>query len=56
MFSVGVLLIFNWGVYGTIAGQVLSSLIIFSVLWYYWRAVRRDLRSTSLDQSGAESQ
>jgi len=43
MFTVGVLLIQNWGVYGTIAGQVLNSLIIFVILWSYWRIVRRNL-------------
>ena len=47
MFTVGVLLILNWGLYGTIAGQVISSLIIFCVLWYSWRAVRQDLQSKS---------
>ncbi len=43
MFTVGVLLILNWGVYGTMAGQVLNSLIIFIILWSSWTIVRRDL-------------
>ena len=43
MFTIGVLLILNWGVYGTMAGQALNSLIIFVILWSSWIIVRRDL-------------
>jgi O-antigen/teichoic acid export membrane protein len=43
MFTIGVLLIQKWGVYGTMAGQVLNSLIIFGILWSSWVIVRRAL-------------
>jgi O-antigen/teichoic acid export membrane protein len=41
MFTVGVLAILNWGVYGTIAGQALNALVINMVLWGVWISMRR---------------
>jgi hypothetical protein len=29
-------MIYQWGVYGTIAGQILNSLIVTLVLWISW--------------------
>lgn len=41
MFTVGVWAILNWGVYGTIAGQAFSALIVSVVLWSTWLRWRR---------------
>jgi len=42
MFTVGILMIRGWGVYGTIAGQALNSLLVALVLWASWlRGMRR---------------
>jgi O-antigen/teichoic acid export membrane protein len=41
MFTIGVLAIRNWGVYGTIAGQALNALVINIVLWGVWISMRR---------------
>lgn len=42
MFTVGLLMIRGWGVYGTIAGQALNSLLVNLVLWGSWlRGTRR---------------
>ena len=36
MFTVGIWMILRWGVYGTIAGQALNSLVVTMVLWAAW--------------------
>lgn len=36
MFTVGVWAIYRWGVYGTIAGQAINSLIVAVILWWAW--------------------
>ena len=41
MFTVGVWAIRRWGVYGTIAGQVLNSLIVGIILWGAWVRIKR---------------
>lgn len=41
MFTVGIWMIFHWGVYGTIAGQALNALIVSLVLWGVWISLRR---------------
>lgn len=41
MFTIGILAIHVWDVYGTIAGQALNALVINLVLWSTWRTVRR---------------
>jgi O-antigen/teichoic acid export membrane protein len=41
MFTVGIWAILNWGVYGTIIGQVVNALVINLVLWGYWIYLRR---------------
>jgi len=41
MLTVGVWLIIQWGVYGTLAGQVVSALIICVILWTAWGLVKR---------------
>jgi O-antigen/teichoic acid export membrane protein len=41
MLTFGVWLILQWGVYGTLAGQVVSALIICVILWTAWRKVKR---------------
>jgi len=44
MFTVGIWAIMNWGVYGTIIGQVVNALVINFVLWGYWITLRRQSR------------
>jgi O-antigen/teichoic acid export membrane protein len=41
MFTIGVLAVLNWGVYGTIAGQALNALVINIVLWGAWISMQR---------------
>jgi O-antigen/teichoic acid export membrane protein len=41
MFTVGVWAILTWGVYGTIAGQTLSAVIVSVVLWRAWLRWKR---------------
>ncbi len=41
MFTVGIWMIFRWGVYGTIAGQALNALVVSLVLWGVWLSMRR---------------
>jgi O-antigen/teichoic acid export membrane protein len=41
MFTVGIWMIFRWGVYGTIAGQALNALVVSLVLWGLWISMRR---------------
>ena len=41
MFTIGIWAILNWGVYGTIIGQVVNALVINLVLWRYWIKLRR---------------
>ena len=40
MFTIGLLLIQGWGVYGTIAGQALNALIVNIILWGTWIRMR----------------
>ncbi|UCD98491.1 MAG: hypothetical protein JSV42_16290 [Chloroflexota bacterium] len=40
MFTIGIWAILNWGVYGTLFGQVVNALVINIVLWGYWFAIR----------------
>jgi O-antigen/teichoic acid export membrane protein len=42
MFTIGILAIRAWDVYGTIAGQALNALVINLVLWSTWRTVRHN--------------
>lgn len=49
MFTVGILAIRLWDVYGTIGGQALNALVINLVLWGTWRTVKRDKRSSGLN-------
>lgn len=41
MFTIGIWMIFRWGVYGTIAGQALNALVVSLVLWGAWFSLRR---------------
>jgi O-antigen/teichoic acid export membrane protein len=41
MFSAGIWMIYQWGVYGTIAGQILNSLIVTLVLWISWNRLNQ---------------
>lgn len=41
MFTIGILAIRIWDVYGTIAGQALNALVINLVLWSIWKTIRR---------------
>jgi len=41
MFTIGIWAILNWGVYGTIIGQVVNAMVINLVLWGYWIKLRR---------------
>ncbi len=36
MFTAGIWMIQKWGVYGTIAGQALNSLVVAAILWWSW--------------------
>ncbi len=39
MFTVGIGMIYRWGVYGTIAGQALNASIVAGILWVAWKNV-----------------
>lgn len=41
MFTAGIWMILRWGVYGTIGGQVLNSLIVTAILWWAWAVLKR---------------
>lgn len=41
MLTIGIWAILNWGVYGTIVGQVVNALVINLVLWGFWISMRR---------------
>jgi O-antigen/teichoic acid export membrane protein len=41
MFTVGLVLIRQWGLYGTIAGQALNALVVNMVLWTSWVRYRK---------------
>jgi O-antigen/teichoic acid export membrane protein len=41
MFSLGILAIRLWGVYGTILGQALNALVVGVILWVAWFALKR---------------
>ncbi len=41
MFTVGIWAIQRWGVYGTIAGQALNSLVVAVILWIAWAKIKR---------------
>ena len=41
MFTIGIVMIQRWGVYGTLAGQALNALMITVILWTSWLATRR---------------
>jgi hypothetical protein len=44
MFTAGLWMIHLWGVYGTIAGQLLNALVITVILWEAWI---REVKNTS---------
>lgn len=46
MFTIGLWMIYQWGVYGTIAGQILNALVVAIVLWAGWRRVKSDPAQT----------
>jgi O-antigen/teichoic acid export membrane protein len=41
MFTLGILAILRWGVYGTIVGQALNALIVGIFLWWTWLRMKR---------------
>ena len=41
MFTVGIWMIDQWGVYGTMTGQILNAMIVCLILAWAWRVVRR---------------
>jgi len=47
MFTIGIWAIQRWGVYGTIGGQALNSLVVSAILWASWLHFRREARATS---------
>jgi O-antigen/teichoic acid export membrane protein len=47
MFTLGIWMIYRWGVYGTIAGQLLNALVVAVILWGAWL---RTLHSTPVQQ------
>ncbi|MBN2548411.1 MAG: hypothetical protein JXB15_04590 [Anaerolineales bacterium] len=44
MFSVGIWMIQRWGIYGTLGGQILNSLIVAVALWGAWFRLKRSLQ------------
>jgi O-antigen/teichoic acid export membrane protein len=42
MFTLGLLAIQRWGVYGTIGGQILNALAVNLVLWVAWQHLQRN--------------
>jgi O-antigen/teichoic acid export membrane protein len=42
MFTVGIWMIYRWGVYGTIGGQALNALIVAVILWMAWFQLRKE--------------
>jgi O-antigen/teichoic acid export membrane protein len=40
MFTVGIVAILRWGVYGTLGGQVLNALLVNIILWESWRRAK----------------
>lgn len=45
MFTMGILAIRLWGVYGTIIGQIMNALAINIVLWSAWRGLRQSWKN-----------
>lgn len=45
MFSLGILAIYYWGVYGTIAGQALNALVVGGILAVAWLRIQRPPQS-----------
>lgn len=43
MFTLGILAILRWGVYGTLAGQALNAFIVGAFLWRVWLRLKRDV-------------
>ena len=43
MFTIGIIAVWSWDVYGTIAGQAINALTINLILWSTWRAVRGNI-------------
>jgi len=41
MFTLGIWAILQWGVYGTLLGQVLNAAIVAAVLWFTWLKISR---------------
>jgi len=39
MFTLGIWTILEWGVYGTILGQILNALVVAAILWITWLSV-----------------
>lgn len=44
MFSIGIWMINQWGVYGTMAGQALNACVVLAVLTWFWRVIHRKTR------------
>ncbi|MCS6907708.1 MAG: hypothetical protein RML93_07495 [Anaerolineales bacterium] len=55
MFTLGLLCISLWGVYGTIGGQILNALAVNAVLWTAWRTLRRAWQSAASGVAGDRS-
>jgi len=48
MFTVGILMIQKWGVYGTLSGQILNALVVAGILWRAWLiALKKDTDDSS---------
>jgi O-antigen/teichoic acid export membrane protein len=43
MATVGILMILEWGLYGTLAGQLINALVVVIVLWGSWIHAKRKL-------------
>ena len=46
MFTAGLWMIYQWGVYGTIGGQVLNALIVTIILWTAWGIVPKRVKES----------
>lgn len=55
MFTLGLLAIRLWGVYGTIGGQILNALAVNMVLWAAWRRLQSVWQSATSAAAGVRS-
>jgi O-antigen/teichoic acid export membrane protein len=42
MFTIGIMAILRWGVYGTLSGQVINALLVNMILWGSWLRAKKE--------------